>query len=146
MFLRFADLVVEAVAMLVAELVCVGQVAVYSTAESCAFLQSPNVFKQVFFLAFTEFASSTWLFQTFTLILVENSSVGLNLLHSECRSPTGTGADIITGCYFGLKCCQGVRACPFQGGVDEDDLTAVGKSGAAAVQGWSLWGQHWRQI
>ena len=59
MFLRFADLVVEAVAMLVAELVCVGQVAVYSTAESCAFLQSPNVFKQVFFLAFTEFASST---------------------------------------------------------------------------------------
>ena len=43
MFLRVADLVVEAVAMVVAELVCVGQVAVYSTAESCAFLQSANV-------------------------------------------------------------------------------------------------------
>ena len=34
MFLCLADLVVEAVAMVVAELVSVGQVAVYSTAES----------------------------------------------------------------------------------------------------------------
>ena len=59
MFLRLADLVVEAVAMVVTELVCVGQVAVYSTSESLAFLQPPNNFQQVCFLAFIEFAFST---------------------------------------------------------------------------------------
>ena len=81
MFLRFADLVVEAVAMLVAELVCVGQVAVYSIAESCAFLQSANMFKQVFFLAFTEFASSTALhlvMADLTFIIVVSRSAGLS--------------------------------------------------------------------
>ena len=80
MFLRFVDLVVEAVAMEVAELVCVGQVAVYFTAEYCAFLQSPNVFKQVF-LAFTEFASCTALhlvMTDLTFIIVVSRSAGLS--------------------------------------------------------------------
>ena len=81
MFLRLPDLVVEAVAMVVAELVCVGQVAVYSTAESCAFLQSPNVFKQIFFFAFTEFASFTALHLDMSdlhKIFVENRSTDLS--------------------------------------------------------------------
>jgi hypothetical protein len=60
MLLRYADLVMEAVAMMmVAELVSGGQVAVCSTATSSGFLHEPNIIKKVFFLAFTEFASST---------------------------------------------------------------------------------------
>jgi len=58
MSLRLAALVVDAVGTVVAELVLAGQVAVYCTAESWADLQLLNVFKQVFFLALTELASS----------------------------------------------------------------------------------------
>ena len=57
-FLRLADLVVEAVATVVAELVWAGHVAVYWTAESWADLQLENVFKQLFFFALTASASS----------------------------------------------------------------------------------------
>ena len=69
-------------------------------------------------------------------MLVESSYVGLlNILHSECFSPTGTCATCLTGRYFGLKCSHGVRARPCQGGVDGDGLTAGGNGGAAAGQG-----------